>query len=148
MEYSAGIILYKKEFGNTYFFVCTPGGPFWEKRELWNFPKGHIDNGESRLDAAIREFKEETSIDLCPFSTYRFLGNIKQNKHKTVSVFAKKYDGEDTKNCKSIMCKTVIKGKEFIHSEIKGYAWMTYDELIEKGMKCYLNIYKMLLEDD
>lgn len=148
MEYSAGIILYKREFGKTYFFVCTPGGPFWKKRELWNFPKGHIENGETALDAAIREFKEETSIDLCQLSTYRLLGDVLQNKKKKVTVFAKEYDGEKTENCKSIQCKTVINGKEYLHDEIKDYAWMTYDELVEKGMKCYLNVYKMLLDDD
>lgn len=148
MEHSAGIILYKKELGRTYFFVCTPGGPFWEKKELWNFPKGHVKDGESKLEAALREFKEETSIDLSNLSVYRYLGDVRQNRYKIVSVFAKKYEGENTENCKSLICKKRIKGKEITYNEIKDYSWMTYDELAKKGLKCYLNKYKMLLDND
>lgn len=33
-------------------------------RELWNTPAGHIEKGESPLEAAKREVKEETGLDI------------------------------------------------------------------------------------
>jgi ADP-ribose pyrophosphatase YjhB (NUDIX family) len=44
----------------------TPGVYMVKGKENWNIPGGKIEKGESSLDAAIREFKEETgghSID-------------------------------------------------------------------------------------
>ena len=35
-------------------------------RMLWSLPKGHLERGESRLDAAIREVAEETGIVAAP----------------------------------------------------------------------------------
>ena len=33
-----------------------------QKNNTWSFPKGKIEQNESRLDAAIREIKEETGL--------------------------------------------------------------------------------------
>jgi 8-oxo-dGTP diphosphatase len=30
---------------------------------IWTFPKGHIEKGETREQAAVREVKEETNVD-------------------------------------------------------------------------------------
>lgn len=40
----------------------TPGGPFWAKKDdgAWSIPKGEVDGDEALLDAARREFREET----------------------------------------------------------------------------------------
>lgn len=40
----------------------------YRKRENdWTFPKGHVEEGESALDTALRETKEETGLDIDPF---------------------------------------------------------------------------------
>ncbi len=38
-----------------------PGGPFWSGRDegAWSIPKGEIEPGETALQVAIREFREE-----------------------------------------------------------------------------------------
>ena len=44
--------------------LAHPGGPFWRERDAgaWTIPKGMVDEGEELLDAARREFEEETGI--------------------------------------------------------------------------------------
>lgn len=148
-QQSSGIILHRlnEETKQVEFFVCTPDGPFWRNRELWNFPKGHIEDGEIPLTAALREFEEETSIKLdFDASFYRFHGFIKQNIYKIVAVYSREWFGEDTSNCVSNFTTSNFKGKEIKHREIKDYKWMTYDELVERGIKCYLPIYKDIIK--
>src|SRR5262249_21398453 len=59
---SAGILCYRKVHGQLMVLLVHHGGPFWAKRDAgaWSIPKGGIDDGESPLDAAKREFEEET----------------------------------------------------------------------------------------
>ena len=38
----------------------------------WDFPKGHIENGETEEQTAIREVKEETNIDIIINNKYRY----------------------------------------------------------------------------
>ena len=44
--------------------MVHPGGPFWKNKDLgaWSIPKGEFDENEGPLQAAIREFLEETGI--------------------------------------------------------------------------------------
>jgi len=53
-EYSAGgvVIKDKKEV----LLIKNPSN-------VWTFPKGHIEKGETKEEAAVREVKEETNID-------------------------------------------------------------------------------------
>jgi ADP-ribose pyrophosphatase YjhB (NUDIX family) len=37
-------------------------------RGQWNFPSGHLDEGEHIVDAVVREAKEETGYDIKPIS--------------------------------------------------------------------------------
>jgi predicted NUDIX family NTP pyrophosphohydrolase len=61
---SAGILMYRRISSSIEVFLIHPGGPFWAKKDAgaWSIPKGQIDEGESPLDAARREFKEETGF--------------------------------------------------------------------------------------
>jgi predicted NUDIX family NTP pyrophosphohydrolase len=59
---SAGILLYRRSSIGIEVFLVHPGGPFWAGRDsgAWTVPKGEIDADEDALDAAKREFREET----------------------------------------------------------------------------------------
>jgi len=59
---SAGILLYRKHQGQMQFLLVHPGGPFWKNKDIgaWSIPKGEYNDDENPLDAAIREFQEET----------------------------------------------------------------------------------------
>jgi predicted NUDIX family NTP pyrophosphohydrolase len=61
---SAGLVLYRDAAGSMEVFLVHPGGPFWAKKDdaAWSIPKGEIAEGEDPLEAAKREFTEETSF--------------------------------------------------------------------------------------
>ncbi len=64
MKQSAGILLFRRINLDPQFFLVHPGGPFFAKKDAgaWTIPKGEIVPPESPLDAAIREFEEETGL--------------------------------------------------------------------------------------
>ncbi len=64
MKKSAGILLYRTKNKQVEILLVHPGGPFWKNKDdgSWSVPKGEFTNEENALDAAIREFEEETGI--------------------------------------------------------------------------------------
>jgi len=60
---SAGILLYRLNPAPEVFLV-HPGGPFWKNKNtgIWTIPKGEFTDDEPALNAAIREFREETGV--------------------------------------------------------------------------------------
>lgn len=69
-------------------FLVHPGGPYWSKKDLgaWSIPKGEYLAGEEPLEAAKREFEEETGF--IPKGKFIELGDIKQAGGKLVSAWA------------------------------------------------------------
>lgn len=59
---SAGILLFRRTNGQAEVLLIHPGGPFWAKKDdgAWSIPKGLYEASEDVLDAARREFLEET----------------------------------------------------------------------------------------
>ena len=62
---------------------------------IWTFPKGHIEKGETREQAAVREVKEETNVDA---QIVTYLGEISYfftwggvRIYKTVYFFLMRY---------------------------------------------------------
>jgi predicted NUDIX family NTP pyrophosphohydrolase len=64
MKQSAGILLFRRVRKDIEVFLVHPGGPFWKNKDLGacSIPKGEFMEGEEALEAAKREFKEETGI--------------------------------------------------------------------------------------
>jgi predicted NUDIX family NTP pyrophosphohydrolase len=84
---SAGLLMYRRTGAELEVFLVHPGGPFWAQKDLgaWSIPKGEYVDGESPLEAAIREFREETGFEV--HGTPVELGVIKQAGGKLVSVW-------------------------------------------------------------
>lgn len=66
-------------------------------RLLWSLPKGHIERGETREDAAVREVEEETGIRgriVAPLGTINFWFVASGRRvHKTVHHYLMRAEG-------------------------------------------------------
>jgi predicted NUDIX family NTP pyrophosphohydrolase len=85
---SAGILLHRRRGGAIEVFLVHPGGPFWKNRDAgaWSIPKGEYAEGEDALDAAKREFAEETGFPLS--GTTLPLEPVRQRSGKLVHAWA------------------------------------------------------------
>jgi predicted NUDIX family NTP pyrophosphohydrolase len=85
---SAGLLMFRPAGGAIEVLLVHPGGPFWAKKDAgaWSIPKGEIAPGEEPLDAAQREFEEETSFT--PKGPYLPLGDVRQKSGKIVAAWA------------------------------------------------------------
>ena len=85
----------------------------------WGFPKGHVEEGETEVETAMREIKEETNIDVEINENYRYIERYspEENVEKDVVFFvAKKIGGE-------------IKVQE---EEVKATEWLSPREAVER----------------
>ena len=91
---SAGLVLYRQSQKGLEVFLAHPGGPFWKDRDAgaWTIPKGVLDPNEDPLDAARREFMEETGIT--PQPPFIPLGSIRQKAGKTIHAWAWEGDAD------------------------------------------------------
>lgn len=85
---SAGILGYRVLEDVLEVLLVHPGGPFWSRKDAgaWSLPKGLVIDGESDLDAARREFREETGHEAT--GEYTDLGSLRQSSGKIVHAFA------------------------------------------------------------
>jgi predicted NUDIX family NTP pyrophosphohydrolase len=85
-------------------FLVHPGGPFWENKDdgAWTIPKGQFLEDEEPLDAAKREFQEETSF--LPNGEFIPLGKVRQLSGKLVEAWA--FEGDcNPDELRSITCE-------------------------------------------
>lgn len=52
-----------------------------QNRGYIGFPKGHVEQGETEIEAAVRETKEETNIDVLVNEDYKYIINYNVNDH-------------------------------------------------------------------
>jgi predicted NUDIX family NTP pyrophosphohydrolase len=131
---SAGILLYRLPARGPEVFLVHPGGPFWAKRDLaaWSVPKGEIDADEDPLEAAKREFFEETGqrVD----GNFVELSPVRQPGGKVVCAWA--VEGEI--DAAAIVSNTFSiewppkSGKTRAFPEIDRAGWFALDDAREK----------------
>ncbi len=142
---SAGILLHRLRGSGIEVFLVHPGGPFWATKDAgaWSIPKGEFEAGEDPLEAAKREFKEETGFAV--EGNFIELTPVKQPGGKVVYAWAVMGDCE----ADSIKSNTFSlewpprsgKRKEF--PEVNRAGWFTPEVAREKILKGQL----VLLEE-
>jgi predicted NUDIX family NTP pyrophosphohydrolase len=87
---SAGLAVVRRIDDRPQVLLGHLGGPFWAKKTegAWSFPKGLVDEGEPVIDAAWREFGEETGLGLdVDRSAAHDLGVVSTSA-KSIQIFA------------------------------------------------------------
>ena len=94
---SAGLLMYRRHNRQLEVFLVHPGGPFWAKKDLgaWSISKGEYVEGELPLEAARREFEEETGF--AAIGDFLDLGAVQQAGGKVVSAWAFEGDCDPSK---------------------------------------------------
>lgn len=74
--------------GSIEVLLARPGGPYWHGKDAgaWTIPKGEYAAPETALDAAQREWAEETGFPASP--PFASLGEAVQKSGKRVSAWA------------------------------------------------------------
>jgi len=127
---SAGLLLYRRSQRGLEVFLVHPGGPFWAKKDLgaWSIPKGEYDQSEAALDAARREFAEETGFTA--EGEFVELGTVRQASGKLVSAWALEGDC-DPAALVSNLCEIEWpprSGRRMEIPEVDRGAWFTLDQ--------------------
>lgn len=129
MLQSAGILLFRKKSDLEYLLV-HPGGPYFKNKHegWWTIPKGEINNDEQPLNAAIREFTEETGY--IPQGPFTELDAIVQKGGKKVFCWACEGDF----NASSFICNTFTlewppkSGLQQEFPEVDKAGWFSFNE--------------------
>ena len=115
-EKSCGIVVFRKENGiRKYLLLHYPSGH-------WDFPKGHVEEGENEHETARRELEEETGI-----SDLKFLDDFRE----PISYVYKKNRKPSNKQVVFFLGETGTKDIK-ISFEHKGSLWLPYAEALSK----------------
>lgn len=129
MRRSAGILLYRRS-DLLEVLLVHPGGPFFAHKDVWGIPKGEYGQAEEPLDAAYREFEEETGFPAPPGEPLP-LGEVTQRGGKRVVAWALEGDLDADK----VVSNTFLmpwKGRVQAFPEIDKAAWYTLEEAHDK----------------
>jgi predicted NUDIX family NTP pyrophosphohydrolase len=85
---SAGILPYRRRGDSWQVLLVHPGGPFWARKDdgAWSIAKGEYQAPEPGLQAALREFREETGFDLP--GPFHALAAVRLKSGKVVEAWA------------------------------------------------------------
>jgi predicted NUDIX family NTP pyrophosphohydrolase len=140
---SAGVLLYRRvprsarAPAGVELLLVHPGGPFWARKDegAWTIPKGELATGEEPLQAARREFNEETGVTLD--GPALALAPVRQAGGKTVHAFAIEHDFDVT----ALRSNTFElewpprSGVKRAYPEVDRAAWFTPDEARAKLLR-------------
>jgi predicted NUDIX family NTP pyrophosphohydrolase len=145
---SAGILMYRRKDNALQVLLVHPGGPFWARKDLeaWGIPKGEFESNEDPLDAAKREFAEETGFSV--EGDFIGLDPVKQPSGKIIYAFAteKDYDPSCFKSNTFTMEWPRGSGKTGEFPEIDKAEWFTLPEAKRKILKGQYPILLQLLK--
>lgn len=111
-ETSAGVIVFRRDHADILYLLLHHAAGHWD------FPKGHIEHGETEEEAAVRELREETGItDPAFVSGYReSIHYVYTTDHKRISKTVVFFLAETAQAAVSLSDEHV------------GYRWLPFNE--------------------
>jgi predicted NUDIX family NTP pyrophosphohydrolase len=152
-KHSAGILMYRRRQKIVEVLLAHMGGPFWAKKDLgaWSIPKGEFEPGEVPLDAAKREFHEETGLTVT--GEFIPLTPINLSGGKILHAWAVEGDCDAS----SIKSNTFMlewpprSGKQQAFPEIDRAEWYSLDdaqEKVTKGQRGLIEALRRILREE
>ena len=143
---SAGLLLYRR-CPELEVFLVHPGGPFWTRKDAgaWSIPKGEVEDGEDPLQAAKREFTEETGFTIS--GEFRSLDSLKQPSGKIIYAWAIEADcdpGQIRSNLFSLEWPPKS-GKIQQYPEVDRAAWFNISEARNKILAGQMGFIEQLI---
>ena len=121
-EQSAGAIIFRIENKQPYYLLLHYPTGKRTKREYWDFPKGHLEKGETEKQTALREVQEETGL--------REIAFVPEFKERIQYYFRVE---------EKTIFKTVVfflastkKKKVRISFEHEGFVWLPFEKAMKK----------------
>jgi len=134
---SAGLVVFRRQDSSVEVFLVHMGGPFWQHKDdgSWSIPKGEFEDDEAPLDAARREFQEETG--LTPDGKFLELPPVKQPSGKVIFAWAVEWDCDATKIKSNTFALEWPKGSGVMREfpEVDRAAWFSLTEARRKLLK-------------
>jgi len=132
-EFSAGAVIFKRKGPEILFLVI-----YSARNEIWGFPKGHLEYGETEKDTALREIKEETGLDNLQFIE----GFIEKAAYETISKRLP-FKGEIIeKYVTYFLCETMDRDVVVDGREIADYKFLSINEA--EGLVRFRNLQDIL----
>ncbi len=118
MQYDAGILIFRMNKGGPEFL-------FLNRKEGWlDITKGHIEDKEDKVRAALRETKEESGLDAS--------GSIDPYFSCTIYYKIKSAAGEFIKELTVFIAEASATASITLSNEHVGFSWLSYAEAMEK----------------
>ena len=111
-----GVVIVAEDPRGAYRFLLRKNSPFNGSPEEWNFVYGHIEDGETALDCALREAYEELSLRLESVTPveYSISRKFPDNKYIHIEYFY-------------ALLKSMTQAIQ-LNNESIGYQWATFEE--------------------
>lgn len=115
-EFSAGIIVFRSNNKKREYLLLhyTAGH--------WDFPKGHIEKGEDKQTAALRELQEETTLT----------ANLLDGFEESITYFHKLPNNELAFKTVYFFIGKASDGEVKLSHEHIGFAWLTYENALQQ----------------
>ena len=122
MEKSCGVVLFNEQKVLLLQYATGQKEGEWDLQGHWDFPKGHVDKGETEIETATRELEEETGI-----KNIILLDNFR----KTINYKIQKRDKKISKEVVFFIATTVETEINLSHEHVD-YGWFDFTSALKQ----------------